>query len=651
MTDEPLWIPSADRVANSQMTQFLNTVEKDFNLTLDSYRDLHQWSVNYPAQFWKAIWSFCEIKASVTYDEALIDEDKFPGAKWFTGCQLNFAENLLRFRDDRIAIVGILENGERRSISYADLFIEVEKMVSAMRHYGIKPGDRIAGFMPNIIETVVAMLATTSIGAIWSSCSPDFGINGVCDRFGQISPRILFTADAYYYNGKTINCLEKVEAIQQQIEGIEKVVVVPLVDQNPEFGAVQNAVLWNQFAANKDVSPLEFEQLPFDHPAYIMYSSGTTGVPKCIVHGAGGTLIQHVKEQRLHVDISPDDVLFYYTTCGWMMWNWLVSGLASGATIVLYDGTPFANEGSLLLDAIDNEGITVFGTSAKFVSSLDKAGVKPGLSHNLSSLKTILSTGSPLSQESFDYIYRDFKQDVCLSSICGGTDIISCFILGNPMLPVYRGEIQCLGLGMAVDFWDEAGQPVREEKGELVCTVPFPSAPIGFWNDAGDAKFISAYFDSFSNIWAQGDYGEITEHGGIIIHGRSDAVLNPGGVRIGTAEIYRQVEKVDAVIDSIVVGQDWEDDTRVILFVVLREGLTLNDDIINELKLTIRKNATPRHVPAKVIQVADIPRTISGKIVELAVRNVIHNEPVKNTDALANPEALEYFRELPDLAN
>lgn len=651
MTDEPLWIPSPDRVANSQMTQFLDTAEKYFNLTLDSYHDLHQWSVDHPTQFWEAIWSFCDIQASETYEKVLIDEDKFPGAKWFTGSQLNFAENLLRFRDDRTALVGILENGERRSITFADLHDDVEKLVSALRNYGINPGDRIAGFMPNIIETIVAMLATTSIGAIWSSCSPDFGINGVCDRFGQISPRILFTADAYYYNGKTINCLEKVEAIQQQIDGIEKVVVIPLVNQDPDFGAVQDAVLLNEFATDKDVTPLRFEQLPFDHPVYIMYSSGTTGVPKCIVHGAGGTLIQHVKEQRLHVDLSPDDVLFYYTTCGWMMWNWLVSGLASGATVVLYDGSPFANEGGLLLDAIDNEGITIFGTSAKFVSSLDKAGVKPSLSHNLSSLKTILSTGSPLSQESFDYIYRDFKHDVCLSSICGGTDIISCFILGNPMLPVYRGEIQCLGLGMAVDFWDEAGQSLREEKGELVCTVPFPSAPIGFWNDAGDVKFRSAYFDSFPNVWAQGDYGEITEHGGVIIHGRSDAVLNPGGVRIGTAEIYRQVEKVNAVVDSIVVGQDWEDDTRVILFVVMREGLTLNDDIINELKLTIRKNATPRHVPAKVIQVADIPRTISGKIVELAVRNVIHSEPVKNSDALANPEALEYFKNLPDLAS
>ena len=651
MTDEPLWIPSPDRVENSQMTQFLDTAEKDFNLTLDSYHDLHQWSVDHPTQFWEAIWSFCDIQASETYEKVLIAEDKFPGAKWFTGSQLNFAENLLRFRDDRTALVGILENGERRSITFADLHDDVEKLVSALRNYGINPGDRIAGFMPNIIETIVAMLATTSIGAIWSSCSPDFGINGVCDRFGQISPRILFTADAYYYNGKTINCLEKVEAIQQQIDGIEKVVVIPLVNQDPDFGAVQDAVLLNEFATDKDVTPLRFEQLPFDHPVYIMYSSGTTGVPKCIVHGAGGTLIQHVKEQRLHVDLSPDDVLFYYTTCGWMMWNWLVSGLASGATVVLYDGSPFANEGGLLLDAIDNEGITIFGTSAKFVSSLDKAGVKPSLSHNLSSLKTILSTGSPLSQESFDYIYRDFKHDVCLSSICGGTDIISCFILGNPMLPVYRGEIQCLGLGMAVDFWDEAGQSLREEKGELVCTVPFPSAPIGFWNDAGDVKFRSAYFDSFPNVWAQGDYGEITEHGGVIIHGRSDAVLNPGGVRIGTAEIYRQVEKVNAVVDSIVVGQDWEDDTRVILFVVMREGLTLNDDIINELKLTIRKNATPRHVPAKVIQVADIPRTISGKIVELAVRNVIHSEPVKNSDALANPEALEYFKNLPDLAS
>ena len=589
MIDEPLWIPSPDRVENSQMTQFLDTAEKDFNLTLDSYHDLHQWSVDHPTQFWEAIWSFCDIQASETYEKVLIAEDKFPGAKWFTGSQLNFAENLLRFRDDRTALVGILENGERRSITFADLHDDVEKLVSALRNYGINPGDRIAGFMPNIIETIVAMLATTSIGAIWSSCSPDFGINGVCDRFGQISPRILFTADAYYYNGKTINCLEKVEAIQQQIDGIEKVVVIPLVNQDPDFGAVQDAVLLNEFATDKDVTPLRFEQLPFDHPVYIMYSSGTTGVPKCIVHGAGGTLIQHVKEQRLHVDLSPDDVLFYYTTCGWMMWNWLVSGLASGATVVLYDGSPFANEGGLLLDAIDNEGITIFGTSAKFVSSLDKAGVKPSLSHNLSSLKTILSTGSPLSQESFDYIYRDFKHDVCLSSICGGTDIISCFILGNPMLPVYRGEIQCLGLGMAVDFWDEAGQSLREEKGELVCTVPFPSAPIGFWNDAGDVKFRSAYFDSFPNVWAQGDYGEITEHGGVIIHGRSDAVLNPGGVRIGTAEIYRQVEKVNAVVDSIVVGQDWEDDTRVILFVVMREGLTLNDDIMIYVYLSLCK--------------------------------------------------------------
>ena len=655
MIEEPIWTPSPERIADSQLTQFMNQVQERYNLPLYSYFDLYRWSIEKPDQFWSAVWSFCDIKASQSFEEVLVDGDKFPGARWFTGNQLNFAENLLRSRDDSTALVGLLENGERRSVTFNELFIEVEKLAHAMRSHGITKGDRVTGFMPNIIETVVAMLATSSIGAIWSSCSPDFGINGVCDRFGQIAPRLLFTADAYYYNGKTINCLEKVEAIQEQIDSIEKVIVVPVVEAKPETSGVKNAVLLNDFETSDNVSPLKFEQLPFDHPLFIMYSSGTTGVPKCIVHGSGGTLLQHAKEHRLHTDLSENDVLFYYTTCGWMMWNWLVSGLASGATVVLYDGSPFANEGTLLLDAIDNEGITAFGTSAKFVASLEKAGVKPNRTHNLSSLKTILSTGSPLSAEGFDYIYRDFKHDVCLSSICGGTDIISCFILGNPTLPVFKGEIQCIGLGMAVDFWNEEGQSLRElegedRKGELVCTKPFPSTPLGFWNDPGDEKFRNAYFDRFSNVWAHGDYGEITENGGIIIHGRSDAVLNPGGVRIGTAEIYRQVEKVDQVLDSIVVGQDWEDDTRVILFVVLREGVFLDDDIESKLRLTIRSNTTPRHVPAKIIQVGDIPRTISGKIVELAVRNVIHDLPVKNTDALANPEALEQFKNIPALA-
>ncbi len=650
MSEEPLWAPSQEQIDTSQMTRFTETVRARFGVALNDYDALHHWSIDNPEDFWEQVWRFCGIRASRNHDSVLENADRFPGARWFAGSRLNFAENLIHFRDDRTALVGILETGASRSMSYSELYSAVERLADAMRRHGIASGDRVAGFMPNVIEAVVAMLATTSIGAIWSSCSPDFGINGVCDRFGQIAPRLLFTADAYYYNGKTVNCLDRVEAIRANIASIEKTIVVPLVAEDPDLDALGDAVLLEDFCRHEDVAPLHFEQLPFDHPLYIMYSSGTTGAPKCIVHSSGGTLLQHLKEHRLHVDITRDDVLFYYTTCGWMMWNWLVSGLASGCTLVLYDGSPFADEGALLLDAIDRERISVFGTSAKFVASLDKAGLKPGQTHDLTSVRTVLSTGSPLSQEGFDYIYRDFKRDLCLASICGGTDIISCFILGNPNLPVYRGEIQCLGLGMAVDFWDEDGNAVRGGKGELVCTRPFPSAPVAFWDDPNDARFRRAYFERYANVWAHGDYGEITEHGGIIIHGRSDAVLNPGGVRIGTSEIYRQVEKVDAVIDSVVVGQDWEDDTRVVLFVVMREGLALDEHVVAEIKKTIRTNATPRHVPAKIIQVADVPRTISGKIVELSVRNVIHGEAVKNTDALANPEALNYFRDLPELA-
>ena len=649
MSKQPLWTPSEERSKNNQMMQFQQIIEDRYHLSFSSYRDLHQWSIENPADFWGEVWSFCGIQASQPYNNVLRNADQFPGAQWFHGCRLNFAENLLRFRDNRTALVGILETGERQSLTFDGLYRETQKLAAAMRQHGINPGDRVAGFMPNIIETVIAMLATTSIGAVWTSCSPDFGINGVCDRFGQITPRLLFTADACYYNGKVNNCLEKAKAIQQQIDSIEKLIVVPLVDAAPTLDSLDNAVLLEGFTDISNPPPLTFEQLPFDHPLYVMYSSGTTGVPKCIVHGSGGTLIQHLKEHRLHVDLGRDDVLFYFTTCGWMMWNWLVSGLGSGCTVVLYDGSPFARDGSLLLDTIDEEGISVFGTSAKFISSLHKADVKPGQSNNLDSLRTILSTGSPLSQESFDYIYRDFKQDVCLSSISGGTDIISCFVLGNPTLPVYRGEIQCPGLGMAVEFRDQDGNALHGEKGELACTRPFPSVPTGFWDDPDNRKFRQAYFNTWQNVWAQGDYGEITDQGGIIIHGRSDAVLNPGGVRIGTAEIYRQVEKVDAVIDSIVVGQEWEDDTRVVLFVVLRGEMTLTDDIIDEIKSIIRRNTSPRHVPSKIVQVADIPRTISGKIVELAVRNVIHHRPVANTDALANPEALSCFKDLPEL--
>ena len=649
MSKQPLWTPSEERSRNNQMMQFQQIIEDRYHLSFSSYSDLHQWSIENPADFWGEAWSFCGIQASQPYNTVLRNADQFPGAQWFHGSRLNFAENMLRFRDNCTALVGILETGERRSLTFDGLYIETQKLAAAMRQHGINPGDRVAGFMPNIIETVIAMLATTSIGAVWTSCSPDFGINGVCDRFGQITPRLLFTADACYYNGKVNNCLEKAKAIQQQIDSIEKVIVVPLVDADPTLVSLDNAVLLDGFTDISNPPPLTFEQLPFDHPLYVMYSSGTTGVPKCIVHGSGGTLIQHLKEHRLHVDLRRDDVLFYFTTCGWMMWNWLVSGLGSGCTVVLYDGSPFARDGALLLDTIDEEGITIFGTSAKFISSLHKADVKPGQSNDLDSLRTILSTGSPLSQESFDYIYRDFKQDVCLSSISGGTDIISCFVLGNPTLPVFRGEIQCPGLGMAVEFRDQDGNALHGEKGELACTRPFPSVPTGFWDDPDNRKFHQAYFNTWQNVWAQGDYGEITDQGGIIIHGRSDAVLNPGGVRIGTAEIYRQVEKVDAVIDSIVVGQEWEDDTRVVLFVVLRGEMTLTDDIIVEIKSIIRRNTSPRHVPSKIVQVADIPRTISGKIVELAVRNVIHHRPVANTDALANPEALSYFKDLLEL--
>ena len=646
--NEPLWRPSQQRIDSAQITRFREYLQSQgFEVGL-SYDQLHHWSVDQPEQFWQAIWEFGQVVAEGDRQPVLVDGDKFPGACWFPSTRLNFAENLLRCRDERPALVSLLENGDRSELSYEQLYCRVAQLAAAMRKLDLKPGDRVAGFMPNIEETVIAMLAATSIGAVWSSCSPDFGINGVMDRFGQIEPRVLFAADGYYYNGKSCDSLERLAAIRSQIDSIEKVVVVPLLSPSPDISAIQGAVLFPDFL-DQEAREVEFERLPFDHPLYIMYSSGTTGVPKCIVHGAGGTLLQHLKEHRLHVDLTREDVLFYFTTCGWMMWNWLVSGLATGATLVLYDGSPFADEGKLLLDAIDQEKISVFGTSAKFIAALEKAGHKPAQSHQLASLRTILSTGSPLSHESFEYVYRDFKEDVCLSSISGGTDILSCFVGGCPTLPVYVGEIQAAGLGMAVEIWNDEGQPVREEKGELVCTRPFPCAPIGFWNDPDDSKYRSAYFESYPNVWAHGDYGEVTEHGGFVIHGRSDAVLNPGGVRIGTAEIYRQVERVEEVVESIVVGQQWQDDVRVVLFVVLRDGTVLDDDLQARIRQSIRENATPRHVPAVIVQVSDIPRTISGKIVELAVRNVVHDRPVKNTDALANPEALALYRNLPEL--
>ena len=644
-----LWTPPEQRREHSRLVGFSRWLQARHGVDAGSdYFAVHQWALEHPEAFWSGVWDFCGVVAVHKGERVLEDGQRFPGARWFPDARLNFAENLLRRQDDGVALIGLLENGQRREITHAELYRRVAALAARLRQAGLQPGDRVAGFLPNLPETVIAMLAATSLGAVWSSCSPDFGINGVLDRFGQIRPRVLFCADGYFYNGKAIESLARARGILEQIDSIEQLVVVPVLSETPDLTELPGAVLFDDYG-DPAATEVEFARLPFDHPLYVMYSSGTTGVPKCIVHGAGGTLLQHLKEHQLMCDIGPEDVFFYFTTCGWMMWNWLVSGLASGATLVLYDGSPFARKGQLLLDAIDREGITVFGTSARFLAALEKTGSVPRQSHRLDSLKTILSTGSPLSHESFAWVYDAVKTDVCLSSISGGTDILSCFVGGSVTLPVWQGEIQAPGLGMAVAIWNEEGQPVREEKGELVCTAPFPSCPLGFWNDPEGQRFHEAYFDRFPGVWAHGDYGEITAHGGFIIHGRSDAVLNPGGVRIGTAEIYRQVEQIEEVLESIVIGQQWQDDVRVVLFVVLREGLVLDDALRQRIREQIRRNTTPRHVPAKILQVADIPRTLSGKIVELAVRNVVHGEPVKNTDALANPEALDLYRNLADL--
>jgi acetoacetyl-CoA synthetase len=641
---KPMWTPSPERIESSRMHKFMLALEQQ-GFEFRDYASLYQWSVEESPAFWSALWDEFDIIASERGTQVLQNADQMPGATWFPQARLNFAENLLRFRDDRVAMVFRDEQGGRSSITYQELYNRTAQLAAGLRAQGVEAGDRVAGLMPNCIETVVGMLATASLGAVWSSCSPDFGVQGVLDRFGQIEPKVMITVNGYYYNGKTLDISDKVNAIHAQIDSLKALVVVPFT---PENHSIEGATDWDAFI-QADATEINFVQRNFNDPLYIMFSSGTTGVPKCIVHGIGGTLLQHVKEHGLHTDLSRDDNLFYFTTCGWMMWNWLVSGLALGAQLTLFDGSPFYHEPKSLIDMIDEEQITIFGTSAKYLSALEKADVKPVNSHKLTSLKTILTTGSVLPPESFDYVYRDIKADVCLSSISGGTDIVSCFALGNPLLPVYRGQLQCRGLGLKVNIYNDQGHPVREEKGELVCEAPFPCMPIGFWNDPQGERYYRAYFSRFKNIWAHGDYAEITAQGGVIIYGRSDAVLNPGGVRIGTAEIYRQVEKVESVLESIAVGQAWQDDERVVLFVRLREGVTLNDDLRDAIKKTIRANATPRHVPAVILQVEDIPRTVSGKITELAVRQVIHGETVKNTDALANPEALEHFRDRNEL--
>jgi acetoacetyl-CoA synthetase len=639
-----LWQPSAARRENANITRFMAAVRKAYGTHVGEYAALYRWSIENPAAFWDLLWDFAEIKAARKGDIVLAEQHKMPGAQWFPEARLNYAENLLRRQDQRRFAVSFRgENGESRRLSYDDLYRQVSQAAQALQKDGVKPGDRVAGILPNLPEAIIAMLATASLGGVWSSCSPDFGVPGIVDRFSQISPKVLFVSDGYFFNGKAFDRTNQLEPLLKALPSMQRTVLVPYL-KSESFRPGSQTTPWQDYLADFSSNrPLEFEPMAFNAPLFILYSSGTTGPPKCIVHGVGGTLIQHMKEHLLHVDIHSGDRLFYYTTCGWMMWNWLASGLASGAELALYDGSPLYPKADALFDLIDEFRINIFGISAKYIDAIKKSSVNPKKTHSLASLNTILSTGSPLTPEAFDYVYQSIKSDVCLASISGGTDIISCFVLGCPVLPVHKGEIQCRGLGMDVDVYDENGRSLQEEKGELVCKTPFPSMPVGFWNDPDHSQYRAAYFEKYPGVWHHGDYVALTESGGMIIYGRSDAVLNPGGIRIGTAEIYRQVEQVDEVLESLVVGQDIDGDCRIILFVILRPGVELSESLKTKIKQQIRLNASPHHVPAEIRQVTDIPRTKSGKIAELAVRNIIHGRLVKNLHALANPEALEQY--------
>ncbi len=648
--DQPLWTPSAERQAGSLLVKFKQGIEAKNGKALPDYDAIWTWSNDEPEQFWSAFWDF----ANVIGDKGtsiLENPQKMPGAQFFPEAKINWAENLLRERGTGTAIIFMDETGRERKISHGELAQKVSQLQQALKAAGVIKGDRVAGYMPNLPETLMAALATASLGAIWSSASPDFGAQGLVDRFGQIEPKIFIAVDGYFYGGKTIDCLGKVREAQPQIKGITKTIIVPFVKDAPDISGIENAVLLEDFISPFKAQDLAFTRVDFNHPLFIMFSSGTTGIPKCIVHGHGGTLLQHMKEHQLQCDVKPGDKVFYFTTCGWMMWNWQISALASGATLMLFDGSPFHPDPHILWSYAARHGCTLFGTGAKYIDALKANNIIPKDHHDLSSLRTITSTGSPLVHESFDFVYRAIKSDVHLASISGGTDIVSCFVIGNPISPVYRGEIQGAGLGFAVDVFNDDGQPMPPGagSGELVCTKPFPSMPVGFWNDPEGERYHKAYFDRFDNVWCHGDWIERTKHGGLIIHGRSDATLNPGGVRIGTAEIYRQVEQIPEVLESIAVGQIWQDDERVILFVRLKPEFDLNEELTARIKARIRSGASPRHVPAKILEVADIPRTKSNKIVELAVKEVIHNRKVRNVEALANPEALDLYRDLAEL--